>query len=112
MYTYNFPDHYKGDTFEGKVFTITVNGSPAGLLGATIKMDLRKDKKETTPLTLRLSTESGITILGEDSFQIDPQIIDIPAKEYVHDIEITYANGDIKTYIEGTWKILQDVTHG
>jgi hypothetical protein len=112
MYTYNFPDHYKGDTFEGKVFSILINGTPANLNGASIKMDLRKNSKETTPLTLRLVTGSGITILGNGSFQIDPQVIDIPAEEYVYDIQITFLSGDVKTWVGGTWKILQDITHG
>jgi hypothetical protein len=113
MYTYNFPDHYKGDTFEGKVFTLQVNDSPANLLDASIKMDLRKNNKETTPLTLRLSTGNGITILNPASgiFQIDPQIIDLPTETYVYDIEVTFANQEVKTWVNGTWKILQDVTH-
>jgi hypothetical protein len=114
MYTYNFPDHYKGDTFEGKVFTLQVNDEPAPLEGASIKMDLRKNNKETTPLTLRLSTGNGITILNPASgiFSIDNQMIDIPAETYVFDIQITFSNQEVKTYVGGTWTILQDVTHG
>jgi hypothetical protein len=112
MYTYNFPPHIKGDTFEGKVFTILINGTPANLNGATIKMDLRKNKKETTPLTLRLANGSGITILTNGSFQIDPQVIDIPSEDYVYDIEITFASGEVKTWIEGILPITQDITHG
>jgi hypothetical protein len=112
MYTYNFPPHIKGDTFEGKVFTILINGTPANLNGATIKMDLRKNKKETTPLTLRLMNGSGITILTNGSFQINPQVIDIPEEEYYYDIEITFASGEVHTWIGGTWPIIQDITHG
>lgn len=106
-------DHYKGDTFDGEQFTILINNSPSDLTDAHIKMDVRKIKTGTA--VLRLSTDAGgisITEPASGIFQIDPQIIDIPAAKYFYDIQITYPTGLVKTYIEGTWTILQDVTYG
>lgn len=107
------PEHKKGDTFNGQQFTLNINGSPADLTGASIRMDLRKVK--TGPYVLRLSTDNGgISILVPVSgiFQINPQIIDVQAATYFYDIETTFQDGTVKTYIDGTWLISQDVTYG
>lgn len=115
MATLTLPDHIKGDTFPGQQFTVLVNEAPLPLAGAVITMDLRKDERANSERVLRLSTTLGtISIINAAGgvFQINKQIIDIPAKQYNYDIEIVLANGDVKTYISGTWTILQDITHG
>ena len=109
---YNFPDHIKGDTFVGTQFTIQVNGSPLNLTNVSIEMMLRKS--ETSPVALKLTKGSGITVNNAAAgiFSIDEQIIDIPSAKYLYDIEITLPNGEVKTYIGGTFKIIQDITYG
>jgi len=109
---YNFPDHIKGDTFIGTQFTVVVNEVPLDLTGASIKMILRKSAKAPASLTLEIG--SGITVADAPGgvFNINEQIIDIPAFKYLYDIEITLSNGDVKTYIGGTFQILQDITYG
>jgi hypothetical protein len=114
MKLYNFPDHLKGDTYEGTKFTINVNNAPLSLTGAFIKMSL-KTNKSAVRSDFDLSTTNGrllITNATAGTFQVVPQIIDIPATLYYYDIEITLPNGKVKTYIEGQWKIEQDVTTG
>jgi hypothetical protein len=110
---YNFPDHVKGDTFNGITFTVTLNSIALPLTGATIKMQLRK--LITDPVALELSTINNkiqITNAPGGVFAIMPQIIDIATQNYIYDIEITLQDGTIKTYISGKWKIISDVTHG
>ena len=113
MEHYNLPSHVKGDTFNGILFTVTVNTVALDLTNAHIKMDLR-----LTPLGVVAKTFSdgaGITISNsptDGKFTIDAQIIDIAAANYYYDIEITLGNGLVKTYISGRWNILQDVTYG
>jgi len=114
MKIYNFHDHLKGDTFEGTTFTISVNGVPLPLTSALIKMSL-KPNKSTLKSVLDLSTTNGRLLIIDainGKFQVVPQIIDIPAALYYYDIQITLSNGKVKTYIEGQWKIEQDVTTG
>jgi hypothetical protein len=112
MAHYNFPNTIRGDTFDGILFTITVNAIPADLTNAHIKMDLR-----LTPLGIvadTFSDGSGITISGtptDGKFTFDAQVISIAAANYYYDIEITFSNGVIKTYIGGRWNILQDVSY-
>lgn len=113
MAKFNFPEHIKGDTFDGYTFTLSLNDLPIDLTGASIIMELKKFKEQTTA-DLTLSTNnSKISILSpstDGKFQIIPQIIDISAFNYFYDIQITFSSGVVKTYIEGRWRIKQDIS--
>jgi hypothetical protein len=108
---YNFPEHVKGDTFDGVLFTIKVNTVPLDLNSAHIKMDLRLEPLGVVAETF--SDGAGITIYNasDGQFVFDAQIIDIDAGNYYYDIEITLSNNVVKTYITGRWTILQDITY-
>lgn len=112
--TFNIPDAVKGDTFVGIEFTLTVNAILSDLTGAVIKMQLKESNSSTALAVLTFDNDliGGITIIDAENgvFQIDSQVIDIPALCYFYDIQITYPNGDIKTYIRGRWTILPEVT--
>lgn len=114
--TYNLPDHIKGDTFVGTSFTVTVNTVALNLTNAVIKMQLKSNQNYlTSKAVLELSTvNGGLTTANAANgiFQINSQIIDIPAGIYYYDIEIKLSDNTIKTYIKGQWKILQDITNG
>ena len=120
--SYNFKNHVKGDTFKGVSFTITIDTldslgvvtatTPLNLTGASIKMSL-KTTKNTLKSELDLSTVNGkilITTPLEGKFQVVRQIVNVPAQLYYYDIQITLIDLSVNTYIEGQWKIIQDVT--
>lgn len=110
---YNPPDARRRDTFKGTAFTITVNELPLDLTGASIKMSLKLSKELTTS-ALDLSTVNGRIVIQnpttDGKFNIVPQIIDVPAGTYWYAIQITLSDLSVHTYVEGRWKILQDVT--
>lgn len=112
MLSYTMPSALRGDTWPGITsITITTNGVPVSLSAASIKMQLREDLD--SPVTLELSTDNGgivITNALSGTFQIPPQIINIPFDTYNYDIQVTYPSGIIKTYITGTWQITPDIT--
>lgn len=112
--TYNIPATVKGDTFIGQEFTLTVNGTLADLSGALISMQLKesRDALVMAVLTLDNNLNGGITITDAVNgvFCIDEQIIDVPSLCYVYDIQITFQDGTVKTYIKGRWDILPEVT--
>ena len=113
MVNYNFQNHVKGDTFNGVLFTVTVNDVAFDLTGATITMDVRPTKTGSVVATYSTTT-TGITISSPSTagkFTFDEQIIDIAAAKYVYDIEIELSSGTVKTYIWGNWEITQDVTY-
>lgn len=116
--THNFPPHVKGDTYVGCTFTVTVNGVPLDLTGYVIEMALKTAKTNPNP-EYKFSNQvvSGVknglieitSIPGR--FSIPPQIIDVKAGNYYYDIELVSPLGIVKTYVEGQWTILQDVTN-
>jgi len=114
MAHYNFPSHIKGDTFNGILFTVTINSAPLDLTDAELNMDLRLTP-DTPVIAEHFDSEgNGITIDANPAtgnFTFNAQIIDIPADNYYYDIEVTFPSGSVKTYIGGRWNILQDVTY-
>ena len=111
---YNFPDHVRGDTFDGVQFTVTVNSLPIDLTLAIINMDLRSKLTNEVAKSFTTVNSGGLTIIlppENGQFTFDSQIIDVPAGTYAYDIEIVFSNGVVKTYIGGIWNILQDITY-
>lgn len=103
----------KGDTFSEVDFQLKINGVNVNLTGAVIKMQLRESYNNSTAvLSLTSVGSAGITLTNaaNGQFKINAQIIDIPSRNYVYDIQITFSNGVVKTYIKGNFNILEEVT--
>jgi hypothetical protein len=100
----------KGDTFDAVEFEMKLNNVAVNLTGAVIVMDLKHglmSSTETPVLTLTSVASAGITITAPTlgKFKINSQIIDIEVGYYNYDITITFADGSVKTYISGEFKI-------
>ena len=110
IYFKKLKDLKKGDTYLGAEITLDI--TPAiDLTGATINMWLRKDKKDNPKVALKLSTtNSELTITAPTIFQINEQKIPVNAGFYYYDMEVTFASGRVKTYVEGTWLITEDIS--
>ena len=108
-------DQYKGDTYDGIQFTLldTEDNSPIILTGASIRSQFRFGSK-TGGIQKEITDGNGITI--DDAvngvFSIDSFIIDWAADFYYYDIQITFPNGVVRTYIQGNINVIQDVTYG
>ena len=101
---------YNNDTYTGCVFTIYVNSVLLDLTGATVQMQVRKTRNNTPIIDLSLG--SGLTIVDVNGkLAIDEQVFTGVPDEYLYDIQINLASGDIKTYIKGTFTIEGDITH-
>jgi hypothetical protein len=110
MQTYNFPDHMRGDTYDGLIFEVIAYGSPKNLTNTAIKIDFRQGSK-TGPIGKSLTVGDGITKTDALSgkFKIDEFKVLMAPGIYYYDVQFT--DGDVvKTYQEGQWKILQDAT--
>jgi hypothetical protein len=109
---YTIPPHRRGDTWDGiGSIRIVVNGVPADLQGASVKMDFRE--KIDYPVALTLSTENGGIIILDPNIgliKMPPRIVEIPFGHYIYDLQVTYPDGTVKTYITGSWEIVPDVT--
>lgn len=94
----------QGDTIP----KILINTPDFSLTEATIKMQLydKNDKK-----VFDISDGNGITIVDANNFEIDKVVSnDFPAEKLRGDLEITFSDGDIKTYFNVTYNIVKEFT--
>lgn len=103
---------YNNDTFNGEIFTITVNKVALDLTGSSIRLQVRKTRDDSPVINLSLGSGLSLTDAPNGKFRIDNQIFSVTTPDvYEYDIEITLASGEVKTYIIGCFKIIGDVSH-
>lgn len=103
-------DRRKGQTFSRVKFRYTLDGIPMSISGATILAKIRY-KNDCGPIVKTLTDSDGITVTDAVNgfFEIDeftPVVFD-PAL-YYFDVEITFSDGRIKTYVECSFPVLKD----
>lgn len=107
-------DRIKNDTFSSVEFVFYDNlGSPIDLTGCTIQIQFRFRSK-TGAIVKDISTGSGITLTdaANGTFEIDKFTpVDWAADCYYYDVQVTFTDSTIKTYVWGQVKVLQDVTN-
>lgn len=112
--TYDFKTQYKGDTFKGVRLTFTKTVSevttPLSLVNASIKMQLKR--RENTESEKTFTIGDGITVIDAENgiIKIDPFLIRLSAFKYKYDLQITFEDGIIRTYIKGFFDVQQDIT--
>ena len=100
------------DTWSGAAFTVTVNGSPLNLTGASILMQARAGR--ALPAVFEASTAGASIVIDTPlagQFHCAPKVVSAVPGVYFHDIQITLASGQIKTYIKGTFTVLEDYSN-
>jgi hypothetical protein len=104
--------HIKGDTFEAVNFAVVKNTVALSLTGAVIKMQLKKECNGVAILALTSVASAGLTITNAAGglFKINQQIINIAEFNYVYDIQITFSDGTVKTWVEGNFVVKCDIT--
>lgn len=108
-----FKDQWQGDSWAGREFIITRNSVVKDLTNATITATFLPDNRRTME-TQVLEVGNGITITNgpAGTFELDEiPVVNWNAGTYTYDIEIIYADGEVKTPVRGTWKIVQDKTN-
>lgn len=109
---YVINDRIKGDTSPAILFTVDIDGTAVDLTDCNILSQFRLSR--TSPVAMELETGgSGITITdatgGEFKIdEIDTLLLD--AGTYYYDIQITFPDNTVKTWIEGTMTVLNHVT--
>lgn len=110
MQEYNIPDILKGDTYDGVEFEVLVNSVAKDLTSTVIRCMFRRETKKGA-VVKTVFNGSGITKTDAANglFQIDSFTVDFPVGTYYYDIQFN-DSGVIKTYVGGTWNVIQDVT--
>lgn len=109
--TYDFDGHVKGNTFRSVGFRVSENGDPVDLTGAALLMQF-KPSANADIYALQLTDGLGMTITDptDGKFEIDEQVIDIPAGTYLWDIRITLASGFVFTWFRGSFRVYQNIS--
>lgn len=102
----------RGDTFDEVLFELKKDGTAIDLTSAIIKMQLRKAAGGPIFLEFTSVASAGITITDASAgkFKINSVIINLEANVYLYDIEITFASGEVRTWVSGQFTILNDIT--
>jgi hypothetical protein len=111
--TYNINTLVSSNTFEAINFTLTDGATPTPnpivITGASIKWTVKATKDSANFIIQRTTTNSGITITNGAAGQFTLNKINdftVPEGDYIHEVEITFTNGERKTYIRGALKVL------
>lgn len=111
---YKIKDHYKGDTFDGVEFTILdgMDNSPINITNSAIKIQFRKSSN-TGNLVKEINIGSGITVVNAVGgvFRINSFLLNWDSGIHYYDVQITFPNNVVKTYIKGEILIIQDTTN-
>jgi len=104
--------HIQGDTFEAVSFAVIKNSVVLNLTSAVIKMQIKKECGGVPILSFTSVASAGLTITNAAGglFKINKQVINIPKYNYVYDIEITFSDGTVKTWVEGNFVVKCDIT--
>lgn len=102
----------RGDTLQ---FTLAfwsddANTVPIDLTTAeTIRLDFRKDRNG--PVKLALAIGDGLSIAGDDDNQlVVSKNHSLLPGTYVGDVELAFAGDIVRTYVEISWTLSNDVT--
>lgn len=109
---YDFPTLYEGDTHDGLSITVATTSSgstnPVDLSTVDIAMQVRTNEGV---LTLDFAVGTGITKTDAANGVFRVDAFTIPAAGvYDYDIEFTYADSSVKTYMGGKMTVVAGVT--
>lgn len=100
---------WRNDTWS-QTFAVKSNGVAMDLRNSTIKIQVRKKAGDTNTL-LELSTEDGISIIGNEYNNIYlHKKVEIHSGNYVYDMNVTFSDGSVKTLVWGNFFVQEDVT--
>jgi len=112
---YNFKQQRSGDTFNGIRLTCTRISneieSPIDLTNVEIKMQIKKDAC-FAPI-IDISTTEGIELEDASNgiFRISSFLVpEVETFNYIYDMQFTFPNGVVQTYLKGNFPIISDIT--
>lgn len=105
---YDLVPRLSGDTWQGIVFSIVINGAPEDMTGCLVEIAFRKST--LGKVELLLSSDTGDIVIDEHTLTIVPMLLDLAPGTYNYDLQVTYPSEFVRTYLKGTFKVLRDVT--
>ena len=112
--TYNITA-YQGASFDIQ-FAWKIDDTPVDLSGYTARMQARR-RADSVTAALTLTTENGRITLGDAAGTITLDVSaddmeNVDAAEYVYDLELESAGGEVYRLLEGKFTVSAEVTRG
>ena len=99
---------YSGDTFDLSFAVTKDNGDAYGLSGKTLKMQIKRDKRDSTSVYELTTTAGDIAISGaSDNVVTFSKVMTLDEGDYVYDLQI---DTDSYTIVYGNFKVTYDTT--
>lgn len=92
--------------WSGTEYTVTTGGAVVDLTGCTVLCQMRQNYNFPVVHTLDVQ----ITDPTSGVLKIISQSFDMAGGTYLYDIQLTFPNGSVKTYISGTITVSEDVS--
>lgn len=110
-----FADCKRGDTFNTRKITFRMgDGTPMDLTGVTAKMQFRASKNGN--VIFEFNTSDGyfglLTIPNPQNGEMFmmARVMTVPENKYMFDLQLTFPNTLVKTYLSDFWSILNDIS--
>jgi len=104
--------HFRGDTFLRSWVLKDSNGNPIDLTDATARLHLRDAEGV---LVVEATTENGSIVIDEEfgriNLRLDAADMVLEIATFKFDIELTHANGVVKTLEKNNIQIMEDITY-
>lgn len=101
---------YRNDSYEQVISILDGSSNPISLANADVKLQVRTHPDGDVLLTM--SEGSGITVGGAGNNVITiSKIISIQTGgKYYYDLQATFADGTVQTYLRGQFIVTEDIT--
>lgn len=100
---------YKGDFVRLRVLIKDAAGSPVDLISATPKAHLKSDYADRDPKPFTCTADLQNTGVVELFLPSSVTSTLLPGA-YIYDFQVTYGNGDTRTYLAGDVTVINEVT--
>lgn len=107
-----FKDCKRGDTFNGRTITLQNDDlTPVDLTGATAIMQFRAITNGNVIFEFK-TADGSITIPTPTSgaLMMMPRLMNVPANNYLFDLQIKFQNQSVKTILSNFWNITNDIS--
>lgn len=101
---------YRNDSYQQTISILDGSGSPISLATADVKMQIRN--YPDGDVLQSLTQGNGITVGGANNNVITiSKIISIQVGgKYYYDLQATFADGTVQTYLRGQFIVTEDIT--
>ncbi len=105
MSNWDISRHIKGDTFNQRKITF-----PFDITDCKIEMQFKIDPTSSTVFYWS-TVDSTFEKINSTTVIMKKRILNFPVSNYISDLQVTFLDGSVQTYLNANLQIIQDITH-